>query len=264
MTPRRAKAASLVGALCVIGLTAGPAMSGDCSRAEQVGARESQGPEPVVRQAVPLVPARPGLAASSEPTEVSSAPSIPAGPTPEGAREPAGAATMPNRKAEADPAALSAAGSTTGHTPAPVSKTPPPAAGAVATMPAAPGTALTPSETPQSGRKDTARTARAEPDAPPLLDLKALETRLKDTRAIGVFTKIALKNQIDDLLGEFRAYYQGRLERTLAQLRQSYDLLVLKVLALLQDSEPPLARAIVASREVIWSLLADPAKFSTL
>ena len=36
------------------------------------------------------------------------------------------------------------------------------------------------------------------------------------------------------------------------------------VLSLLQDSDPPLARDIVTSREAIWSLLADPAKFATL
>ena len=46
--------------------------------------------------------------------------------------------------------------------------------------------------------------------APPPLDLKSLETRLKETEAIGVFTKLALKNQIDDLLD----HIQGVLPRT--------------------------------------------------
>jgi len=36
------------------------------------------------------------------------------------------------------------------------------------------------------------------------------------------------------------------------------------VLSLVQDSDPSLARVIVASREVIWGILADPAKFSSL
>ena len=39
---------------------------------------------------------------------------------------------------------------------------------------------------------------------------------------------------------------------------------LLKVLALLQDTDPPLAAAIVASREAIWGILADPDKFTTL
>lgn len=111
-----------------------------------------------------------------------------------------------------------------------------------------------PSATPGSGKKETS----------PPLDLTALETRLKETTAIGVFTKITLKNQVDDLLEQFRAYYQGRARITLAELRQPYDRLLLKVLSLLQDGDPELARAVVASREAIWNILADPNKFATL
>ncbi len=98
----------------------------------------------------------------------------------------------------------------------------------------------------------------------PALDLKMLEIRLKETKAIGVFTKLTLKNQVDDLLDQFRAYYQGRVKTTLTELRQPYDRLLLKVLTLLQEGDPELARAIVASREAIWSILADRAKFATL
>ena len=102
----------------------------------------------------------------------------------------------------------------------------------------------------------------AKQKAEPPLDLASLETRLKDTKAIGVLTKIALKNQVDDLLDQFRAFYQGRLKTTLAELRKSFDLLVLKVLSLLQDGDPSLASAIVASREAIWGILSDPVKFA--
>ncbi|HEX9801816.1 MAG TPA: hypothetical protein VGB35_01035 [Gammaproteobacteria bacterium] len=96
------------------------------------------------------------------------------------------------------------------------------------------------------------------------LDLELLEKRLKETRAIGLFTKLALKNQVDDLLEKFRAYYQGRSNATPSQLRQPYELLIMKVLALLQDSDPPLARDILDSREAIWTILTDPEKFATL
>jgi hypothetical protein len=113
---------------------------------------------------------------------------------------------------------------------------------------------------PQAGPEATP----ALPAVPPPLDLTALKQRLRDTNAIGVFTKLALKNQVDDLLDEFRGYYKGQLKMTLAQLRQSYDLLVLKVLALLQDSDPVLAKQIAGSRDAIWGLLADPQKFATL
>jgi hypothetical protein len=105
--------------------------------------------------------------------------------------------------------------------------------------------------------------AAAKPKAPPL-DLASLEKRLKDTPAIGVMTKITLKNQVDDLLDKFRAYYQGKLKASLAELRQPYETLLLKVLSLLQDSDPALASDIIASREAIWGILSDPKKFSNL
>jgi len=88
--------------------------------------------------------------------------------------------------------------------------------------------------------------------------------RLRETRAIGVFTKLSLKNEVDDLLAAFRDYYRGTLKVPLAELRQRYDLLVSKVLSLLQDGDPPLATAIVGSKEAIWGLLADPVKFASL
>jgi len=98
------------------------------------------------------------------------------------------------------------------------------------------------------------------PAAP--LDLNLLETRLRETKAIGVFTKLSLKNQVDDLLDRFRAYHKRQGTVTLVELRRNYDMLMLKVLTLLQDSDPSLARDIVRSRAAIWSILADPKKFT--
>lgn len=115
----------------------------------------------------------------------------------------------------------------------------------------------------QSEKKTAAPSARKN-EAAASLDLKGLETRLKETKALGVFTKLTLKNQVDDLLEQFRAYYQGRAKTTLTELRQPYDRLLLKVLTLLQDGDPALAREIVSSRDAIWNILADPAKFATL
>lgn len=102
------------------------------------------------------------------------------------------------------------------------------------------------------------------PAAAPSLDLKALEQRLRNTKAIGIFTKITLKNQVDDLLDEFEAFYKKKSKRSMQDLRRSYDLLLMKVLSLLQDKDQPLASAIVASREAIWGLLADPKTFASL
>jgi hypothetical protein len=101
-------------------------------------------------------------------------------------------------------------------------------------------------------------------DSIPTLDLTALEDQLKATKAIGFFSKIALKNQVDDLLKQFRDHYRGKNNATMAELRQSYDLLMMKVLSLIQDEDQKLAAAIVSSRAAIWALLADPVKFAAL
>jgi hypothetical protein len=103
--------------------------------------------------------------------------------------------------------------------------------------------------------------AAPQPAATPL-DLKSLETRLRQTKAIGVLTKLSLKNQVDDLVDRFRAYHRRQGGATLADLRRNYDMLLLKALSLLQDSDPSLARDIVKSRAAIWSILEDPRKFT--
>jgi hypothetical protein len=100
--------------------------------------------------------------------------------------------------------------------------------------------------------------------SPPTLDLASLEQRLRDTRAIGVMTKLSLKNQVDDLLDEFRAFYQGKVKTPLTLLRQRYDLLMMKVLTLLQDKDTALAANILASREAIWGMLNDPKRLSQI
>ena len=79
-----------------------------------------------------------------------------------------------------------------------------------------------------------------------------------------MLTKLSLKNLVDDLLEQLAAFHEGRGQTPLATLRESYDLLFLKVLSLLQDQDPALARDIAASREALWNLLADPAKFANL
>jgi hypothetical protein len=104
----------------------------------------------------------------------------------------------------------------------------------------------------------------AQPPAAPALDLAGLAQRLRDTNAIGMFTKLSLKNQVDDLLEQFRGFYRGEITVPMAELRQRYETLLLKVLTLVQDADQQLARAITSSREVIWGILADPQKFAQI
>jgi hypothetical protein len=94
--------------------------------------------------------------------------------------------------------------------------------------------------------------------------MTSLTQRLRDTKAIGLFTKLSLKNQVDDLLGQFKAFHGGQVPPSLSELHQRYDLLLLKVLSLLQNGDAPLASAISGSRDAIWGILSDPRKFAKL
>jgi hypothetical protein len=196
-------------------------------------------PEPAetpVAPAMPIAPATPQPATAAAPAPSETAPT----PAPQAA----GNASPPVAR---PPAATAAA-------PKPNPAAPPVAA----PKPAAPRVAAPP---PAAAPPDAAPPA---PVAPPTLDLNALKEQLKETKAIGFFTKISLKNQVDDLMKQFREYYQGKTKLSLKQLRQSYDLLMMKVLSLLQDTDKKLASAIVSSREAIWGLLSDQKKFDAL
>jgi len=129
----------------------------------------------------------------------------------------------------------------------------------------APPVAKTPAPKPPAPKPvapDASAAAARATGASPALDLDALKTQLKQTKAIGVFTKLALKNQVDDLLDKFREHHAGKATPTIAELRRSYDLLMMKVLSLLQDHDQTLASEIVSSREQIWGVLVDPKKFA--
>ena len=165
-------------------------------------------------------------------------PVAPAPPQPARAPVPAPDAVSAPRVTTPAPQTASEVVPPVARTSAPIGRAPKPAASPVAAPPA--------------------------PVAPLTLDLNALKERLKQTKAIGIFTKIALKNQVDDLLEQFSEYYEGKAKLTMTDLRRSYNLLMMKVLSLLEDADQTLASAIVSSREAIWGLLADPKTFATL
>jgi len=98
----------------------------------------------------------------------------------------------------------------------------------------------------------------------PQLDFNTLVQRLRETSAIGVFTKLSIKNQVDDLLGAFRGYYAGKVPPTLDDLHERYDGLVLKVVTLVQNGDATLASNISASRGAIWDRLSNRESFQAI
>jgi len=203
---------------------------------------------------VPAAPSATPIAVADVPAEIvreaAAAPAVAEAPDAQPTQGPSPSAIEPARSVQPAPA--------------------PRAAAPKVAAPAAPATpAVAPRQQPKPAVVVPAEPAPAPQVAPKVatapaapLDLNLLETRLRETKAIGVFTKLSLKNQVDDLLARFRAYHKRQGTLTLVELRRNYDMLMLKVLALLQDSDPSLARDIVRSRAAIWSILADPRKFT--
>jgi hypothetical protein len=194
--------------------------------------------------------------AAQPPATISPEPAPPPAPTPPASAPVTVPAPVPPAAA-APPVAPAASNASSSASPGTPSSRPLPKADAASSAtqprPAAPSPA------------PAAKPAAAEsPKAAPTLDLDSLEQRLKDTKAIGIFTKLSLKNQVDDLLGQLRAFHKGAAKTPPAALRQKYDTLIIKVLTLLQDGDPQLASAIASSREALWGILMDPQKFSQI
>ena len=221
------------------------------SRAPQDSAAV-EAPRPEVPRSAAAT-AAPAPAEAPAPAPAEAAAPVPAVVAPAPAAPARSVAPAPTPKAVATPPAKAPA------QPARPAATPSPTAKPVATAgkPAASASAGSSS----AGSSDAAASKPAGGEA---LNLSALEKRLKDTSAIGVMTKITLKNQVDELVERFKAYHEGRDKIPLAQLRQPYDSLIMKVLSLLQDKDPSLASSIAQSREAIWSILIDRNRFSSL
>lgn len=186
---------------------------------------------------------------------------IPAAPPSTPRQEETASAVEPLPEPAPAPSVISEQPAAPDAAPAPAEKPPAVIPKPVVTAPAK--TAAPPAQI-QPQKKTGAAKPPPAPQAPPPMALAVLEQRLKDTGAIGVFTKLALKNQVDDLVSRIKAHHEGNGSATLAQLRQSYDQLLARVHGLLKDGDPPLAGAIMASREAIWTVLTDPVKFAKL
>jgi hypothetical protein len=175
----------------------------------------------------------------------------------------AGCASLTKPTAEALPAAAGPEKAPAAAPPAVAGPVKPPPEKKPAPRAPAPASSTTPAAAAAPAPALSA-TPGAPPSAGPRLDLKGLEQRLRDTRAIGVFTKLSLKNKVDDLLAKFRAYHDGRQPPTLTDLRPNYELLIMKVQSLIQKDDPTLSDDVARSREAIWSVLADKSKFTSI
>ena len=87
------------------------------------------------------------------------------------------------------------------------------------------------------------------------IDLAMLTKRLKNTDAIGVFTKLAIRSDIMDLKDEIESYRQKAvLQAKLKDARAKFDGLLMKIVALL-EADPDLSSDLYSARESIWKSL---------
>ena len=95
-------------------------------------------------------------------------------------------------------------------------------------------------------------------------DLNALVSRISQSKALGLFTKLSLKHDIDGLLENVRKYHDGSGDGSLEQLRERYDVLVHKLMILLQEKDGELVQSIDDGRDKLWAILSDHEKFASI
>jgi len=95
-------------------------------------------------------------------------------------------------------------------------------------------------------------------------DLNALVSRISQSKALGLFTKLSLKHDVDGLLENVRKYHDGSGDGSLEQLRERYDVLVHKLMILLQEKDGELAKSIDDGRDKLWAMLSDHEKFASI
>lgn len=93
------------------------------------------------------------------------------------------------------------------------------------------------------------------------LSLPALEERLRETKAIPAARKAEVMAEIEGLMAQFRdAHARGD---DLAPLWEPYSKLMARIQALAKR-DPKLVRDITASKDPIWTVLADRGQFASL
>lgn len=94
-----------------------------------------------------------------------------------------------------------------------------------------------------------------------IVDLQLLANMLADTKAIGMFTKLGLKKDIDKVLRRLEQFHNGNSKFTLEQLEEQYNLLLMKIAIHLQDNDLTLHRHLCNAWLTIWEDLRDFDRF---
>lgn len=91
-------------------------------------------------------------------------------------------------------------------------------------------------------------------------DPDTLAQRLRQTSSIGFFTKLKLKGEIEGLVKEVEDHSAGKSNAKLTQLHERFQLLFHKIVTLVQDKDPRLAKDLTNARQSLWEWVSDPKK----
>lgn len=97
--------------------------------------------------------------------------------------------------------------------------------------------------------------------SPFALDLTGLADGVRDTRAISFLAKLEVKEKAERLFDDMQQFHEGRSRHELTSLRERFDALLEWLVSLVSPGDPALHDQLVASRDVLWHTLADPATF---
>ena len=88
-------------------------------------------------------------------------------------------------------------------------------------------------------------------------NLDTLITKLKETKALGVFTKLALKGDMEEIIAMANGYQRVAAFSELQSVRELFDGLVLKTITLLNDKDPNLAADMYQARDLVWQSILE-------
>jgi hypothetical protein len=95
-------------------------------------------------------------------------------------------------------------------------------------------------------------------------DLDALIDGVTHAKSLGLLTKLSLKQDVDRFLKSLHNYHDGTTDSSLEQLRERYDVMIHKLVVLLQDKDTELVKSIDDGRDKLWELLSDEKKFASI
>lgn len=95
-------------------------------------------------------------------------------------------------------------------------------------------------------------------------DVGPLVEQIAHSKSIGVFTKLALKQDGKDLFKKMGNYHSGVGDSSLEELHERYNVMVHKLVIVIGKKDEELAGYVADARDKLWDVLSDDIKFSNM